>query len=144
MHGPGERISPLRAQHRHPRSVPGGASAGTRALRRRRRKTLPSPKALSETCLRLKVSSRPLALPRGPLAWSGGVSLPHYSEARVAPRCLPGFAVRPGDGGGREIPEPSGRAGSLAGPINSFAREDLQGRPSMKQFANNRIFLPPP
>lgn len=141
-HGPGGRIPHLRAQHRAPHSAPGGASAGTRALRRRRSTSLPSPHALSRTRLRLKVSGRPPALRRGSWRGTRECRCPGR-EPRVVPRLLTGLAVLPGGGGGRESPEPSGRAGSLEAPINSFAQEDLQGRPTRKQFVNNRISLPP-
>lgn len=46
-------------------------------------------------------------------------SFPGYSRVCRAPRH--------GREGRRESPEPSGKAGSLEAPINSFAQEDLQG-----------------
>lgn len=63
----------------------------------------------------------------------------------VVPRSLPGFGVcraPPVRRGWTESPEPSGKAGCLEAPVNSFAREDLRGRPARKQFVNKRISLP--
>lgn len=139
-HGPEGRITHLRAQHRAPHSAPGGASAGTRALPRRHRTSLPSPHAPSRTRLCLKVSGHQPALRRGSWRRARRCRCPG-SEPRVAPRLLPGCA--PARQGGRESPEPSGKAGSLEAPIDSFAQEDLRGRPARKQFVNNRISLPP-
>lgn len=135
-HGPEGRIPHLRAQHRAPRSAPGGGSAGTRALRRRRRTSLRSPLAPSRTRLCLKVSGRPPPLRRG----SGGLSLPRQRTAGCSPVTPLVCRAPPGR---RDSPEPSGKAGSLEVPSNSFAQEDLHGRPTRKQFVNNRISLPP-
>lgn len=142
-HGPEGRIPHLRAQHRAPHSAPGGASAGTRALRRPHRTSLRNPHAASRTRLCLKVSGRPPPLRSGSRRGTRGCRYPG-SEPRVVLRLLPGFAVRfrPGRDGGRARSR-RGKPAPFEAPINSFAQEDLQGRPARKQFVNNRISLPP-
>ncbi|XP_009471390.1 PREDICTED: protein FAM150A [Nipponia nippon] len=90
-HGPGGRIPPLRAQHRPPRSAPGGASAGTRAFRRRQRTALPSPLASSQTCLRLKVQEIQAVLGMG--AWFTFWRMLRLGQRAVSPALA---QVRPG------------------------------------------------